>query len=55
VLELCRQKRLDPPAAWLPAADLKMTDHRRRQLLGTTPMGRALLRDAAAATSEKGA
>ncbi len=47
VLELCRRKRLDPPVAWLSAADARMTPARRTALLSTTAMGRQVLRDAA--------
>jgi len=46
VLDLCRQRGLDAPLAWLPPGDVEMTPARRKELLGASALGRAMLRGA---------
>lgn len=45
VVKICQRKGLDPPLAWMEPKEREMSSARRKALLGSTPMGRALLRD----------
>jgi len=44
VLAICQRKGLDAPLTWLPPGDVQMTPARQHELLGKSPLGRAMLR-----------
>ncbi len=53
VLAICQRKGLDAPLKWLPKSATEMTAARQQELLGASPLGRAMLRGASTTESKK--
>lgn len=54
VIAICQSKGFDPPLTWLPKSETEMTPARQQDLLGKSPLGRALLRGAPTTTTTEG-